>query len=69
MRGGFGDEFGVGINVPITRPNPIFWNQGKPKPEPKLSQLRFSPSKRVWFRRVPAGMGFIARPIIGLLLT
>jgi hypothetical protein len=62
MWGGFGDGFGVGINVPITRPNPVFWNRGKPKPVPKPSQLGFSPSKRVWFGRVPAGMGFIAMP-------
>jgi hypothetical protein len=50
----------VDINVLITRPNTIFWNRGKSKPKPKLIQLGFFPSKRVWFRRVPASMNFIA---------
>jgi hypothetical protein len=68
MRGGFRDEFGMCINVPITRPNPIFSNRGKPKPELKLSQLGFSPSKRLLFGRVPADMSFIAMSILMLIL-
>jgi len=28
---GFGYEFGVGTYIPITRPVPVFLNQGKPK--------------------------------------
>lgn len=35
------DELRVGTSVPITRPVPIFYTRGKPKPEPNLVEAGF----------------------------
>jgi hypothetical protein len=60
IRDGFGYGFGVGNYIPVTRPIPMFWNQGKPKPIPKLSQNGENPSNWVWFEWVTTNMGFVA---------
>jgi len=45
------EEFGVGTNISITCPIPVFWNREKLKPYPnpikteKIHQFRFSSSK------------------------
>jgi len=47
---GFGYRLGVGTYIPVTRPIPVFWNRGKPIPQP--SQTGENPSIWVWFGRV-----------------
>ena len=54
--------FGVDTYIPVTRPIPVFWNRGKPKPIPIPSQNGENPSNWVWFGWVTAGMGFVAMP-------
>ena len=41
---GFGYGFGVDTYIPVTRPTPVFWNRGKPKPIPKPNQNEKNPS-------------------------
>jgi len=59
---GFGYGFRVGTYIPATRPIPVFWIRGKPKPIPEPSQSGENSSNWAWFGRIPAGMGFVSMP-------